>query len=239
MTCSASSESPENTDMRPKELIDQLVTEGGAIVSSGDCSEIEITNAQATGRFAVREDALGFVRRTNEWLARQLAREKAHPNFDARYTSDPERIKTGIELIAAERERQITAEGWSAAHDDEHRLGELSQAGACYADIAGALMHGASVKDIRDYYCDCTGPNPQWPFEDAAWKPSQDPLQNLVKAGALIAAEIDRLSGQNVKEHATLSAGASVDHGVEVAITGNHVNRAADRGCCVSTCWAS
>lgn len=35
----------------------------------------------------------------------------------------------------------------------------------------------------------------------------------------------------NVKEHATLSAGVSVDHGVEVEPTVNHVNRAADRGC--------
>ena len=42
----------------------------------------------------------------------------------------------------------------------------------------------------------------------------------------------------NVKEHATLSAGASVDHGVDVKTTGEHVNRAADRGCCVSTCSA-
>ena len=43
----------------------------------------------------------------------------------------------------------------------------------------------------------------------------------------------------NVKEHATLSAGASVDHGVEVETKGEHENRAADRGCCVSTCSAS
>ena len=43
----------------------------------------------------------------------------------------------------------------------------------------------------------------------------------------------------NVKEHAPLSAGASVDHGVEVETTQEHVNRAADRGCCVSTCCAS
>ncbi len=43
----------------------------------------------------------------------------------------------------------------------------------------------------------------------------------------------------NVKEHAPLSAGASVDHGVEVETTGEHENRAADRGCCVSTCCAS
>jgi hypothetical protein len=192
--------------MRPKELIEQIVAEGGAIVSSGDCSEMEISNAQATGRFAVREDGMGFVRRTKEWLALQLAREKAHPNFDGRYNADTERVKTGIELIAAERERQITAEDRTPKHDDEHRLGELSQAAACYADIAGALMHGASVEDIRGYYCDCTGPNPQWPFEDETWKPTQDPLRNLVKAGALIAAEIDRLSRQNDKGLATQPA---------------------------------
>ena len=40
----------------------------------------------------------------------------------------------------------------------------------------------------------------------------------------------------NVKEHATLSAGAHVDHGVKVGDTEDHVNRAADRGCCVSAC---
>ena len=41
---------------------------------------------------------------------------------------------------------------------------------------------------------------------------------------------------ENVKEHAPLSARASVDHGVNVETTGEHVNRAADRGCCVSSC---
>ena len=43
----------------------------------------------------------------------------------------------------------------------------------------------------------------------------------------------------NVKEHATLSARARVDHGVEVEFRKSHVNRAADRGCCVSACSAS
>jgi hypothetical protein len=40
----------------------------------------------------------------------------------------------------------------------------------------------------------------------------------------------------NVKEHAPLSARARVDHGVKVETTEDHVNRAADRGCCVSSC---
>ncbi len=46
-------------------------------------------------------------------------------------------------------------------------------------------------------------------------------------------------SGPNVKEHATLSEGASVDHGDEVEATGEHEIRATDRGYCVSTCSAS
>ena len=44
---------------------------------------------------------------------------------------------------------------------------------------------------------------------------------------------------ENVKEHAPLSAAASVDHGVEAETTGEHENRAADRGCSVSTCSPS
>lgn len=40
----------------------------------------------------------------------------------------------------------------------------------------------------------------------------------------------------NVSEHAPLSAGASVDHGVEVETTQEHEDRGADRGCCDSAC---
>ena len=43
----------------------------------------------------------------------------------------------------------------------------------------------------------------------------------------------------NAQERATLSAGASVDHGLKGGITVEHVNRAADRGCCGSTCSTS
>ena len=71
--------------MTTNQLIDQLVTDGGAIVSSGDCLEMEIANAKATGRFTVRDDGMGFVRRSKEWLALQLAREKAHPNTDGKF----------------------------------------------------------------------------------------------------------------------------------------------------------
>lgn len=42
--------------------------DGGAIVSSGKCSEIEIVNAQANGRFFVDSEGFGYVLRSNLWL---------------------------------------------------------------------------------------------------------------------------------------------------------------------------
>lgn len=88
-------------------------------------------------------------------------------------------MKTGIELIAAERERQIYSEGWSPKHDDSHAEMELSRAARCYAS---PLLDSKST------------PGASWPWELADWKPSDDPVRNLVKAGALIAAEIDRIN---------------------------------------------
>ena len=54
-------------------------------------------------------------------------------------------------------------------------------------------------------------------------------FRRLVKDLGVLVGHINSLP--NVKEHAPLSAGASVDHGVEVETTRDHVNRAADRGC--------
>jgi len=59
---------------QPAELIEQLVEQGGAIVTSQDCSIIEIADAQATGRWAVDDKGIGYVRRYREWLAMVLAR---------------------------------------------------------------------------------------------------------------------------------------------------------------------
>jgi hypothetical protein len=45
-------------------------------------------------------------------------------------------MKNGIELIADERTRQISEEGWTPEHDDGHDEGELSAAASVYAEIA-------------------------------------------------------------------------------------------------------
>jgi hypothetical protein len=88
--------------------------------------------------------------------------------------------RDGAGLIAAERERQVTEEGWTAGHDAEHGEGVLARAGACYAWYA-AMGYRLT-------------PLTSWPWDEQWWKPGDDPVRTLVKAGALIAAEIDRLS---------------------------------------------
>lgn len=92
-------------------------------------------------------------------------------------------MKTGAELIAEERRRQIEQECWSQTRDIElHKNGELAQAAVCYTlEPRYREMFGANFKGI-------------WPWNLIWWKPTpNDRIRELVKAGALIAAEIDRL----------------------------------------------
>lgn len=108
-------------------------------------------------------------------------------------------MKTGIELIREERERQINVEGWTAEHDDEHMEGAIASAAAAYA------LSGAGFKDIdemevldveRGAYVEI------WPWGSSHWKPTPgQPIRDLIKAGALIAAEIDRLQRSAAAEH--------------------------------------
>lgn len=100
-------------------------------------------------------------------------------------------METGIELIAAERKRQVQVEGWTPEHDDEHHGGDMAAAAACYVSFS------AASEQVRDHLRD-NGMS-AWPWALKWWKPSpgdapHDRIRELVKAGALIAAEIDRLN---------------------------------------------
>lgn len=77
--------------------------------------------------------------------------------------------------IGAERLRQRREEGWTDKHDDGHDAGELADAAACYA-------LGKPWEIIKQL----------WPWSADWWKPT-DKRRNLIKAGALIVAEIERL----------------------------------------------
>lgn len=95
-------------------------------------------------------------------------------------------MKTGIQLIAEERQRQIEQEGFTPERDKQYKEGELSLAGAAYA----------VAEDVRGSYQDHVYPH-WWPWDEKWWKPTPDNrIRELQKAGALIAAEIDRLLNQ-------------------------------------------
>jgi hypothetical protein len=101
------------------------------------------------------------------------------------------RRSPGVSLIAAERLRQVTREGWTTEHDDGHPVGELMSAAECYVNAAMAVVtpdHPHAAAPVGAPVA------PYWPWKPDAYKPHyEDAVPNLVKAGALIAAEIDRL----------------------------------------------
>lgn len=78
-------------------------------------------------------------------------------------------------LAGQERARQDVALGYDAAHDDRHRAGELGRAAICHLQSAA----GADVKG--------------WPFEAPRFRPGQLPVLDVVKAAALVLAELERL----------------------------------------------
>lgn len=90
--------------------------------------------------------------------------------------------------VLAERQRQISDEGWTPEHDDEHSKGEIAYAATSYAVEAARLAGGMKPDPTR-------GPPFSWPpqWDTSWWKPSDTPRRNLVKAGALVLAEIERL----------------------------------------------
>jgi len=94
---------------------------------------------------------------------------------------------TPIADIAAERQRQMAIEGWSPEHDDKHTDGSLARAASVYADPDPQM--------VTDGWPGGQKPRPvRWPLSWGFrwWKP-KDRRRDLVRAGALIVAEIERL----------------------------------------------
>ena len=79
--------------------------------------------------------------------------------------------------VVAERQRQQSVEGWTPEHDNAYQNSELADAAACYA--IHAHNQGFSTPA-------------HWPWSPDWWKQSGARC-DLVKAGALILAEIERI----------------------------------------------
>lgn len=89
---------------------------------------------------------------------------------------------TGAQLIAAERQRQIEVEGWDEGNDDQYENDELLHAAAVY--MSATCIYGSPLEDVV------------WPWDPEWFKPGEpvDKIRCLTKAGAILAAEIDRLN---------------------------------------------
>lgn len=130
---------------------------------------------EAEAREAVRGVACGFQCRS----CGERDSDELDAALDA-YGAASRRAGTagtdGAARIAAERQRQIDSEGYSLEHDaSDHVDGDLAKAAACYA----------LPESVRESAMDL------WP---EGWRFKADTrIRELEKAGALIAAEIDRL----------------------------------------------
>jgi hypothetical protein len=120
------------------------------------------------------------------------------------YTSPPKAapLTEAATSVLAERQRQISVEGWTPEHDDEHDGGELSAAASAHTLCAADQLHPFSQGD-GDYV---NVPPAVWPWAAEGWRPSS-PRRMLVKAGALILAEIERIDRANGITPATVEKG--------------------------------
>jgi hypothetical protein len=96
-------------------------------------------------------------------------------------------MMTGIELIEQERFRQVDQEGYGAAHDDSHTDKSIAIAAEKLLQVYLDTLYQPGVGGTF------------WPCLLAnkyGWHPSRPKkpdIETLAAAGALIAAEIDRL----------------------------------------------
>ena len=98
----------------------------------------------------------------------------------------------GIAAIAAERQRQVTDLGWLPMHDATHSSCEMARAAAAYAIPASTSPEDGPLVDMRKIL---------WPWGHTDTSPTsatgpdvEKRLRELEKAGALIAAEHDRIT---------------------------------------------
>lgn len=149
-------------------------------MNANQLTKIPVEKLSDTLRFLIAEnetplsDALKQVIDDVDAVCKKLLRDEQAP---AQPVSEP--YKSAANDIIAERQRQIIEEGWKPEHDDEHDKGELAMAAVCYINETGTVNRNG-------------GKPWGWPWGASWWKPDTR-RRNLVKASALILAEIERL----------------------------------------------
>jgi len=100
--------------------------------------------------------------------------------------------------VLAERQRQIDAEGWTTEHDDQHSDCSMALAAASYATHYFRYSRYLDEPMMCDKLFYRTRLADGWPWAEIWWKPST-PRRDLVKAAALLLAEIERIDRKACK----------------------------------------
>lgn len=167
----------EHPAPQPPLITDSVITDSGddremlkrlAVILSGSDAPGEIRSLTVT--------AQSFVDRCKT-LANELEYRSSTPGLMPGAVLFISAQSQALSDVAAERQRQITEEGWTPEGDDDHFEGQMADAAACYALFA--TEQGFSTPA-------------HWPWSPDWWKQSGQ-RRDLVKAGALILAEIERL----------------------------------------------
>lgn len=105
--------------------------------------------------------------------------------------------------VLAERQRQRDVEGWTPEHDDQHARGEMIEAAISYGVHASVtvrlLARGETLERVDQQAREAMAPR-TWPWSLSWWKPAGGARRNLVKAAALLLAEIERIDRKTERE---------------------------------------
>ena len=93
-------------------------------------------------------------------------------------------LSNAVQSVIAERQRHQSAEGWTPEHDDQYSKSQLLWASSCY--VLNAIHPFNRIPF-------------DWPWTPEWWKPT-NPRRDMVKAGALILAEIERIDRQKAAQ---------------------------------------
>ena len=177
-------------------MTDTNNTDGAALLPCPVCSNrafLSITGVPGhRSVWCLTEQCLRMAPRETEAEAIAAWNTRAPLPATQRQEYDGEAVREALADIAAERQRQIDKEGWTCDHDDEHSDGQLASAAAAYS-YAASLPERLRANISGIYSINNNGlARDLWPWDKSWWKLTT-PRRDLVKAGALIVAEIERI----------------------------------------------
>ena len=166
--------------MPPDDIFDISLAEGTQL--DADITALNALNSAAnpTTVLALLDELEKMQAQSSKWCEAFHKAVSVGARYEERIAElEARAFNPAILDVIAERQRQQSVEGWMPEHDDEHCNGELAMAAVCYINETETVNRNG-------------GKPWGWPWDASWWKPNAR-RRNLVKAGALILAEIERI----------------------------------------------